>query len=223
MGRELIPADLFAPATPLLDPDWVVRRRRGAAGCSPETSINIRGVQTSAATVADAEPLARSVLRDLEQAIRDGDRTSIWKMVQDRPVLMLIPMFRDRLSRWILNRSLRAPPGRPRGSTLLSPLLVVALVDHLVSTRAVPNPDIAFSRLNFIGIGYDSAKRLYAQAFREDRFRALLLLDEEKARPVQDQDLAWMASAERLTADHQVVRNWFDPALGGLVEARFQA
>lgn len=73
-----------------------------------------------------------------------------------------------------------------------------------------------------LGLTYDSAKRLYAQASREPRFRALLLLDEEKARPVDESDLRSMASAGAVTPGHTVVRSRHDLALGGRVDMQFR-
>jgi hypothetical protein len=93
----------------------------------------------------------------------------------------------------------------------------------MTSSGAARNREQAFSYLAGLGLTYDSAKRLYAQASREPRFRALLLLDEEKARPVEERDLRWMANAEALSPGQTVVRTRHDPALGGAVDMQFRA
>jgi len=224
MRREIVPAQLIVPAIPILGDDWVASRLSGEAGRGGAArSIDIRGLRTSPASVDGAERLSRAVLRDLERAVHCGDRTSIWKALRDRPELILVGGIRDTLSRWIANGSLRAPRGRPRGVTSWSPPVVAALVNHLLSTNAAGCREHAFSGLAALGLSYESAKRLYAQAFREQRFRPLLLLDEDKARPVDDFDLRWMAGAERLAPGAPIVRSTYDRAAGGVVTTNFTA
>jgi hypothetical protein len=224
MHREIVPAELIVPAIPVLDDDWVARRLRGVPGrYDAAQSIDMRGIRTSPASVDGAERLSRVVLRDLERAVQCGDRTSIWKALRERPELILVGNIRDTLSRWISNGSLRAPRGRPRGATTWSPPVVAGLVDHLISSRAARSREHAFSRLAVVGLSYDSAKRLYVQAFREQRFRPLLLLDEDNARPIEDGDLRWMAGAESLLPGNPIVRSTYDRALGSAVNINFTA
>lgn len=224
MRREIVPAELIVPAIPILDDDWVARRLSGEARRGGGAhSVDIRGLRTSTASVGGAERLSRVVLRDLERAVHGGDRTAVWKALRDRPELILVSGIRDTLSRWIANGSLRAPRGRPRGMTTWSPPVVAGLVDHLLAIGAARSREHAFSRLAPLGLSYDSAKRLNAQAFREQRFRPLLLLDEEHARPVDDGDLRWMAGAEPLRPGAPIVRKAYERVLGGTVTTNFTA
>lgn len=224
MGREIVPAELIVPAMPLLDGEWVARRLRGEGGGGRTAQmIDIRGIRTHTTCVDEAERLSRVVLRDLERAIRCGDRTYVAKALQDRPELILVRSIRSTLSRWISNGSLRPPRGRPRGSAAWCPPVVAGLVDHLVSTGGARNRENAFASLSVLGLSYDSAKRLYWQASREQRFRPLLLLDEELARPVEDRDRRWMASAQPLLPGRPVLRRCHDPAVGGTVNIEFTA
>jgi len=150
-GRELVPAELIIPAKPVLDCEWVTRRLRGEWGRSQAAqSIDVCGLETSPTSVADAERLSRAVLRKLDHAVYAGDRTEIAKMLRDRPELIFVANVRDKLSRWVLNGSLRAPRGRPSGATTWSPLVVASLVEHLVSSGAIRSREQAFSRLGVL-------------------------------------------------------------------------
>jgi len=221
--REIVPAEIIVPAMPVLDPEWVTQRLRGGSGGVDPRFVSLRGINTAPTSVADAERLARSVVRELEQAIRDGDRTTIAKMLRDRPELILVPSVREILLRWIASGSLRPPRGRPRGATSWSPIVVAALVDDLISRGVSRNREQAFALLGALGLSYESAKRLCDQATREPRFRALLLLDEQKARSLEERDLRWMDGAERLSPDSTVSRSADDPLLGGIVDMQFRA
>jgi hypothetical protein len=224
-GFEIVPAELNLPALPVLDGAWVERRLRGGAPSSgPEVrSIDIRGITTRQTSVAEADRLSQPVLRDLHRAMHVGDLSSIGKMLGDRPQLIRDPQACDQLCRWIKNGSLRRHRGRPLDATRWPAPVVAALVDHLISTGAALNRSQAFCRLEPLGLNPDSVKHLYRQAYTEARFRPLLLLDESKARPVEEGDLRWMAGIQALSAGHTVVRNGFDGSLGGVVEMQFRA
>jgi len=51
----------------------------------------------------------------------------------------------------------------------------------------------------------------------------MLLLDEEKARPVEERDLRWIAGAETLSSEQPVMRSQYDPVLGGTIDMQFGA
>jgi hypothetical protein len=104
-----------------------------------------------------------------------------------------------------------------------SPLVVAALVEDLIARGYARNREQAFSSLAALGLSYDSVKRLYSQASREPRFRALLLVGEEKARPLEEHDLRWMSRAEALCPGHTISRSAPDPGLGGTVAIQFRA
>ena len=224
MRREIVPAEVIIPARPIPDGDWLARRLRGEGRSSDiARSMDVRGINTTPTSVAEADSLSRSLVRELDQAIRCGDRSLIWKMLRDRPELIRLPKFPEILCRWITNGSLRAPRGRPRGATGWCPLVVAGLIDQLVFSGVARNLEQAFVLLDPLGVPYDSAKRLYRQACREPRFRALMILDEGRARPVEDRDQQWTGSAEALSAGKTLVRSHHDPQLGGRVELQFRA
>lgn len=223
MGLEIVPAQLLLPVKPLPDKDWLLQRLNGKRAVNSARTIELRGLNTPPTSVATAERVSRVVLRDLDDALREGDRTRFWKILEDRPYLAQMPNISNTFCLWYRNGSLRAPRGRPRGSTSYHPLVVAGLIDQLVSAGMAANPERAFSLLGPLGIPYDSARQRYFQARREQRFRALLLVDEEHARPVEQGDLEWMACAQHLGANRVISRSLYDPALGGRVGIEFKA
>jgi hypothetical protein len=223
-GHELVPAQVFIPARPVPDDEWVARRLRGRRRHSQAgQSIDVRGVETGATSIAEAEQLSRVVLRRLECAIHDGDRTALWKMLRDRPELILISNVCDVVSRWITNGSLRAPRGRPKGASTWSPMVVAGLVDHLIARGVARTREQACSSLDALGLSYEQAKRLCAQASKEPRFRALLVVDEERAMSAGERELQWIRGAEPLSTGKTISRTIVEPQLGGTVDVKFQA
>lgn len=218
---ELVPASITAQAKPIPDPGWVERRLatdRTASAC-PEIS----GVETAATSIEQADNFFRAMYAAVMRAIEDGDRKSVQKIMRDHPDLLLRRDIVEVLARWTKNGSLRGLPGRPPASGAWSPVFVVVMVDYLISTGRAENKEQAFKLLSPFGLGYDSAKRLDAQARREPRFQALLITDESRACPLDTDTARLISQAQRLSPGSPVVRHVSDPTLGGDVRVEFTA
>jgi len=218
---EIAPASLTIPTKPILDHKWAERRLVGDHAVGK--ALEICGLESAPISPDQATRLFREKYSSLKRAIEDGDRKSIQKITAEHPALMSLPDIKEVLARWMKNRSLRRSRGRPCGSGTWSPVFVAAIVDFLILTGKAGSKEQAFAQLLALGIHYDTAKRLDAQARRELRFHALLASDEHLARPLDAKTYSEISQAERLLPGTTVVRQIDAPALGGKVRIEFTA
>ncbi len=111
--------------------------------------------------------------------------------------------------------ALHRGPGRPTGCYQIYPLVVVALVEQLVSKKAVRNQEKAFKELQDLGvISYAAAKDLFYRALREKRFQAILLTSPELARVSAEELTDRVRKAETLQPGGPITRTVQHPRLG---------
>jgi hypothetical protein len=96
--------------------------------------------------------------------------------------------------------------------------VVVALVEQLLLSGEVESQEEAFGELEKLGImSFDSAQRLFYQARREERFRAILLASPELARMVTAEELVERVQrAETLESDKPITRTVENSQLGSV-------
>lgn len=188
-------------------------------GSEPE----VRGIETELVSVAQAGEFFRAKSSELKRAIKNGDRETIQRIVAEHPELMRLPKIKEILAVWMQNGALRGLRGRPTRSGRWPPVFVAAMVDFLISTGKAANKERGFAQLSYFGIGYDTAKRLDAQARSELRFQALLVAEENLARPLDAETYRQISQAERLLPGSTVVQHIDEPALDAQIRVEFTA
>ncbi len=134
------------------------------------------------------------------------------------PGLICDRWVRETLVKLAKQRRLRRRQGRPTGWYRIYPLVVVALVEQLLSSGEVENAEEAFGELEELGVmSCESAQRLFYQARREERFRAILLTSPELARMVTAEEVAErVRKAETLQPGGPITRTVQHPQLGSV-------
>jgi hypothetical protein len=191
-----------------------------AHGESVEKFATIRwqGLRTLPTCVADAHKHSHELLRRTQWRVRRGDRRALAELLDYNPEFIAVRWVREEvLKRLAGDRSLRRR-GRPAGSFVMQPLVVVGLVEELMASDRAKNPHTAFKQLESLtGMLYETTKRLYYQALSEPRFRAIFLTFPETSSQLTGEELARVIGAsEQLTSGRPSTRTLCETESGPL-------
>jgi hypothetical protein len=189
----------------------------------PGTPVNLnrlrfQGVSTLDASWIEAKARADELLRECRRLLRDHKVWAFLDLLGMYPGLICDRWIREALLKLAKRRRLRRRPGRPTGWYTIYPLVIVVLVEQLLLSGQVGSQEEAFGELEKLGIiSFDSAQRLFYQAHREDRFRAILKTSPELARMVTAEEVAdRVQRAETLEGGKPITRTVEDSQLGAV-------
>ena len=216
---EVTPIRIVLPAVGTLE-----AKPRPLSEVRDKQVIHITGARTFSTTLSDAQREAQVMLAETRGRVEGGHPEAILELLDANAAFIAVRWVRETL--WKLSREgrLRRRRGRVTGRHRYSPLVVVALVNHLIQMGDAANAEQAFGVLEQVEIlKYGTAKDLYYRGVREDRFRPVLLEFEELASYVSEDALRPLLDrAEVLEAGKTIRRTVNDPELGE-VEIDFAA
>ncbi len=218
---EAVPWRMVFPGGPIPPEGGLLAK--GAGTPVNLNRLGFQGVSTLPASLGKAAS-GDELLRECRRRLRDRDVPAFLDLLGMYPGLVCDRWVRETLVKLAKQRRLRRHRGRPTGWYRIYPLVVVALVEQLLSSGKVENPEQAFGELEELGvIPYASAKDLYYQALREERFRAILLTSPKLARMVTAEEVAdRVRKAETLQPGGRITRTVQDSQLGS-VSVTFEA
>ena len=202
---------------------------RSARGKGPRSvnlkELPIQGVSTLPGSVGEAERQADALLKHCRQCVRGGNTTAIIDLLEANPAFILDAWVREKLVQFARAGRLRRKRGRPRGRFLAHPLVVVGLVEECLARGLAKNRYKAFAKVaEWVAfLSRDRVKQLFYQAWREERFRAILLKFPEFAQPVTVEEMTGrLRNAESLRPGSKITQTMKHPQLGP-VEITFEA
>jgi len=168
---EITPFHMLVPAVPVLDP-----HPRPVSELRDDHTIAITGAITRLFTAEAARREAAAMVAECQARVRAGQRHALIELLDANPAFIAVPWVRETLARLLKAGLPLRRPGRIRGKHQFHPLVVVALVNHLIATGDAKNPEQALQRLEDHGVmNYGTAKDLYYRGVREDRFKPILI------------------------------------------------
>ena len=202
---------------------------RSARGKGPRSvnlkQLPIQGLSTLPGSVGKAERQADALLKHGRQRVRRGDTTAIIDLLEANPAFILDAWVREKLLQFWRSGRLRRKHRRPRGRFLAHPLVVVGLVEECLARGLAKNRYKAFAKVaEWVAfLSRDRVKQLFYQAWREERFRAILLKFPEFAQPVTVEEMTGrLRNAESLRPGSKITQTMKHPQLGP-VEITFEA
>ncbi len=190
--------------------------------------LSIQGITTPVSSVGEAERYSDEQLRHCRYRVRCGNPDALLDLLKANPAFILDSWVREKFARLAQAGRLRPGRGRPAEQFTAHPLIVAGLVKACVTHGFAKNVDGAFAQVaewtGFLSRG--RVKALYYQAYREERFRAILIQYPELARPATAEEVSEEVSelhhAETLRPGGRITRTVQDPQLG-TVEITFEA
>ena len=216
---EVTPIRIVLPAVPTLE-----AKPRPLSGVRDVEVIHITGATTISTTLSDAQREAQAMLAETRTRVERGYPEAILELLDANAAFIAVRWVRETLWKLSHEGRLRRRRGRVTGRHRYSPLVVVALVNHLIQMGDAANAEQAFGVLEQVEIlKYGTAKDLYYRGVREDCCKPILLEFEELASCVsEDAFRSLLNPAERLEAGKTITRKFSDPELGE-VEIEFKA
>jgi len=201
--------------------------RPAATGGRDSWSVNpvdARGIRTRSDSVGAAQKRASARIRDALKRVGHGDVTGILDLLHEHPEYIGDPQFRKTYFQLLMKGRLRRAIGRPAEKYTVHPLVIAGLVDECVLQGLKKNKEKAFELVSErIGyMSYFQVKSLYYKAYREERFRAVLIQKSDLVRHATPEDLEALLSAEALQPGGSIRRTAHDPELGQ-VDIQFDA
>ena len=145
--------------------------------------ISIRGVTTLPTSLEDAHSRTQDQLKAVRRRLTQGDHQALVDLLDDHPEFSSDPWVRDELLKWRRTGRSYRKPGRKKGSFIFHPLVIAGVVEELKERGWVKNNERAFRWLEkYWAIGYQTARDHYYRAWREARFKAVLIDDPVGAR-----------------------------------------
>ena len=164
---EIEPCQIVIPGVPLIDK---------SEDFSDSEQVRIAGLRTLETSAKRALRLADEMLKPVRQDLRNGRCKELLKLLETRPEFIDHPWVREEVRKWARTGRLFTKRGRRIGSFEMHPLIVASAVDELVVRQWASSRERAFIWLAEHGwLEYETAKKQYYQAIREQRFRAVLL------------------------------------------------
>ena len=212
---EAIPWRMVFPGGPIPPKGGLLEK-------GPGTPVNLnrlrfQGVSTLDASWEEAKARTDDILKECRCHLRNRDVPAFLDVLGMYPALICDRWVQETLIKLAKQRRLRRRRGRPTGWYTIYPLVVVALVEQLLLSGEVESQEEAFGELEKLGImSFDSAQRLFYQARREERFRAILLTSPELARVSAEELADRVRKAETLQPGGPITRTVEDPRLGSM-------
>ena len=204
-GWEVTPARLVLPAAPLPPTDAI--NDGAAAGSVQGKTLSLAGASTVAGSLDDARERAVFLLTECHRLVSEKNSAAFLKLLDQRPHLLVDPRVRAMLMELEGNNGLTRRRGRPAGRYALHPLVIVGWVQQLLATGAVKNREQAFAHLEEGGwIAYESAKDLFYQALKEERFRPVLFALPEATRGATQEEVAALHGAQTVLPGTPITR-----------------
>ncbi len=212
-GYEWVPARLELPAFPLVVPKTLAAKARTVE--RPEQNLQISGASTVSTSLATALQGRERALKRWQHLARRADVSALIRQLSDHPELIAVAAVREKVSQIVRSGRWNAPRGRPAGRYRWHPLIVRGLVVACINGDPAMTPERAFHRLaewNFLS--YDAAKKLYYQAFDEERFRAVVWESGNPACRAPEDEARSLAAVEQLERGESIRRQVDAPVIG---------
>lgn len=178
--------------------------------------LSIQGITTPVSSINSAERRSDEQLRRCRYQVGRGNPDALLDLLKANPAFILDSWVREKFARLVQAGRLRPGRGRPAEQFTAHPLIVVGLVEACLAHGFAKNVHGAFVQVaTWTGfLSYERAKALYYQAYREERFRAILIQYPELARPATEEAVAELHNAETLRPGGKITRTVEDPRLG---------
>src|SRR6266508_4172911 len=208
---EVTPVRIILPAVPTLE-----AKTRPLSEIRNAQVIHITGAMTLPTTLLIARQEAQAMLAQTRARVEGGHPEAILELLDANAAFIAVWWVQETFWKLAREGRLRRHRGRITGRHRFSPLVVVALVNHLILMGDAANPEQAFGVLEQAEIlKYGTAKDLYYRGVREDRFKPVLLEFEEWANCVSEDALrSVLGQAEVPEAGKTIRRKVNDPELG---------
>jgi len=210
-GYEITPVRMIVPAMPAV-PDGPLDIDR----VRTVQEIPFNGVRTEATTVRAAERKAEEMLADCRRRVEHHQYHALIELLDANPGFIANAWVRETYLELARKKLLVRRRGRIQGKHQFHPLIVAALVEHLIATGQAETREKAFVRLEELKLlSGETAKDLYYRGRRQDRFQPILLEFPEFRRQVSvEEGRALLRKAHVLQAGETVIYIGEDPALG---------
>ncbi len=172
---------------------------RASLPTSEKSIEHVQGAAYSADTLADMLKRTGRLVRAAKKIFDSDGARAFLRFLDMHPILVCHQDIRDIYLR--LRRAGRTSRGQGRPGNIFAntPLSVAWLVQELKVRDQVKNDEQAYVWLEaHEGIAYETARGLCNQARTEDRFKALLIMDDSQVRPATSQENEMARNAKRL-------------------------
>src|SRR6266849_2953892 len=140
------------------------------------TKFSFNGVRTEATSYSAAEREAEKMLADCRRRVARREYHALIELLDANPAFIADAWVRATYLDLAKKKLLVRRRGRIEGKRLFHPLIVAALVEHLIATGEVETTERAFVRLEELELlKYETAKDLYYRGRQQDRFRPIFL------------------------------------------------
>src|SRR2546425_4400369 len=139
---EVTPIKIVLPAVPTLQ-----AKPRLLSEVRDEQVIHITGATTLSTTLPDARHKAQAMLNETRARVEAGHPEAILELLDANAAFIAARWVRETLWKLAREGRLRRRRGRITGKRRFSPLVVVALVNHLILMGDSANPEQAFGVL----------------------------------------------------------------------------
>jgi len=187
-------------------------------------NLEIQGITTPVSSIKSAERCSDEQLRRCRHQVGRGNPNAILSLLKENPAFILDSWVREKFARLVQAGRLRPGRGRPAEQFTAHPLIVVGLVEAYLAHGFAKNVHGAFVQVAaWTGfLSYERVKALYYQAYREKRFRAILIQYPELARSATEEEVAALHQAQTLRPGRKITRTATN-AEGESIEVTFRA
>jgi len=240
-GWIAAPATVILPSIPILANDVIENTNNGKQRAQLEP-LMIKGVQTVPCNINEAIQKAKNELNGLRKILgikNFGNYTKtfekftrqqkvnkmniLYEFVEKNPFyLQYVPWISEILLRNA--KHIKRPKGRPaRRYRTMHPLILVALVNHLINTNAVRTTDKAFRLIHALGVrSYTSAKTCYFSTLSDEQYKPVCVVNSENEYVPTIEEIDRLHSAQRLGIVKQISQE-FDSEEFGKITITFTA
>lgn len=206
---EIEPCQVVIPGVPLI---------ANSEEFSNSEQIQIAGVRTLETSAKRALRLADDMLKPVRADWRNGRFKELLKLLETRPEFSAHPWIREEILKWIKTGRSFTKRGRRIGTFEIHPLIVAAAVDEIISRRTAAGREQAFAWLANNGWReYETAKKQYYKAIRNDRFRAVLIQNSIWSTPIPKiKARRLIHHADRLYKGKSINRTLCDSPMGAV-------
>jgi hypothetical protein len=151
--------------------------------------VRVRGVTTLQTSIENAQRRSDEWTRNVREQLRRGDHQALVDLLYDRPEFGADPWMLKEYLKWRATGRSYQKRGRKMGSFTRHPLMVAAVVEELLKRDLVNSKAAAFPGLEKRRwLSATAARDSYYRAWREERFKPVLIQDRSRARLITEQE-----------------------------------